>query len=261
MLNSYVKSNDSSGGLSAEQRAGANQKQDKPLIQITNLVKAYGSGIGALFALNNIDLEVYPGEFVAITGKSGAGKTTLINMITGVDRITSGEVWVDEMPLHQMRENQLAKWRGLNMGIIYQSFHLMPSLSLLDNVLLPVDLCGLYRNGDSTRRALQLLTDVELGDHAHKPPSAISGGQQQRVAIARALANDPPIIIADEPTGRLDSVTAETIFQIFLSLQEQGKTILMVTHDRGLAQRASRTLEIVDGEIMDGDKGTKTRIN
>jgi putative ABC transport system ATP-binding protein len=182
-------------------------------------------------------------------------------MVTGVDRVTSGEVWVDEMPLHQMRENQLAKWRGRNMGIIYQSFHLMPSLSLIDNVLLPVDLCGLYRNGDSTKRALQLLSDVELEDHAYKPPSAISGGQQQRVAIARALANDPPIIIADEPTGRLDSVTAETIFQIFLSLQERGKTIMMVTHDRGLAQRASRTLEIADGEIISGGKPTEMRLN
>jgi putative ABC transport system ATP-binding protein len=261
MLNNYEKSDGRSGGLSVEPHAGTNEKQDKPLIRITDLVKAYDSGVGALPALKGLDLEIYPGEFVAITGKSGAGKTTLINMITGVDRVTSGEVWVDEMPLHQMRENQLAKWRGRNMGIIYQSFHLMPSLSLIDNVLLPVDLCGLYRNGDSTKRALQLLNDVELEDHAYKPPSAISGGQQQRVAIARALANDPPMIIADEPTGRLDSVTAETIFQIFLSLQERGKTILMVTHDRGLAQRASRTLEIADGEIISGGKPTEMRLN
>lgn len=261
MLNNYEKSDGRSGGLSVEPHADTNEKQDKPLIRITDLVKAYDSGVGALPALKGLDLEIYPGEFVAITGKSGAGKTTLINMITGVDRVTSGEVWVDEMPLHQMRENQLAKWRGRNMGIIYQSFHLMPSLSLIDNVLLPVDLCGLYRNGDSTKRALQLLNDVELEDHAYKPPSAISGGQQQRVAIARALANDPPMIIADEPTGRLDSVTAETIFQIFLSLQERGKTILMVTHDRGLAQRASRTLEIADGEIISGGKPTEMRLN
>jgi putative ABC transport system ATP-binding protein len=261
MLNNYEKSDARSGGLSVDPHAGTNEKQDKPLIRITDLVKAYDSGVGALPALKGLDLEIYPGEFVAITGKSGAGKTTLINMITGVDRVTSGEVWVDEMPLHQMRENQLAKWRGRNMGIIYQSFHLMPSLSLIDNILLPVDLCGLYQNGDSTKRALQLLNDVELEDHAYKPPSAISGGQQQRVAIARALANDPPMIIADEPTGRLDSVTAETIFQIFLSLQERGKTILMVTHDRGLAQRASRTLEIADGEIISGGKPTEMRLN
>ena len=249
------------GGLSTKASAEKDENQNKPLIRINGLEKVYGSGHGELPALKNIELEVYPGEFLAITGKSGAGKTTLINMITGVDRVTSGEVWVDEMPLHQMHENQLAKWRGRNMGIIYQSFHLMPSLSLIDNILLPVDLCGLYRNGDSKKRALQLLNDVELEDHAHKPPSAISGGQQQRVAIARALANDPPIIIADEPTGRLDSVTAETIFQIFLSLQAQGKTILMVTHDRGLAQRASRTLEIADGEIIGEGKPTEMRLN
>ena len=261
MVNNYVKSNNMAGGLSTKVSAEKDENQNKSLIRITGLEKVYGSGSGEVSALNNVDLEVYPGEFVAITGKSGAGKTTLINMITGVDRVTSGEVWVDEMPLHQMRENQLAKWRGRNMGIIYQSFHLMPSLSLIDNVLLPVDLCGLYRNGDSTKRALQLLSEVELEDHAYKPPSAISGGQQQRVAIARALANDPPIIIADEPTGRLDSVTAETIFQIFLSLQERGKTILMVTHDRGLAQRASRTLEIADGEIISGGKPTEMRLN
>jgi putative ABC transport system ATP-binding protein len=257
MVNNYVKSNNLAGGLNPK----TSDNQNKPLIRITGLEKVYGSGHGELPALKNIDLDVYPGEFLAITGKSGAGKTTLINMVTGVDRMSSGEVWVGDTPLHQMRENQLAKWRGRKMGIIYQSFHLMPSLSLIDNVLLPVDLCGLYRNGESTKRALQLLSNVELEDHAHKPPSAISGGQQQRVAIARALANDPPIIIADEPTGRLDSVTAETIFQIFLSLQEQGKTILMVTHDRDLAQRASRTLEIADGEIVDGEKINKVRLN
>ena len=137
----------------------------------------------------------------------------------------------------------------------------MPSLSLLDNVLLPIDFCGIYRNGASKRRAMELLDQVELKDHAYKPPSAISGGQQQRVAIARALANDPPIIVADEPTGRLDSVTAESIFQIFLELSAQGKTILMVTHDRGLAQRASRTIEIADGRIVSDQKINRAKLN
>ena len=243
MVNNYEKSNGRSGGK------GDEPFQEKPLIRLVDLEKIYNSNSGEPPALKGVGLDIYPGEFVAITGKSGAGKTTLINMITGVDRVTSGEVWVDEKPLHEMRENKLTEWRGRNMGIIYQSFHLMPSLSLLDNILLPIDLCGDFRNGSSSRRAMELLSQVELEDHAYKPPSAISGGQQQRVAIARALANDPPIIIADEPTGRLDSVTAESIFQIFLSLVKQGKTILMVTHDRSLAQRASRTLEIVDGEI------------
>jgi putative ABC transport system ATP-binding protein len=261
MLNNFVKSNGRSGGRSKERSLEVTKKPEQPLIRLTNLVKTYKSAAGELPALNGVDLEIYPGEFVAITGKSGAGKTTLINMITGVDRLTSGEAWVDDMPLHQMRENQLAQWRGRTMGIIYQSFHLMPSLSLLDNILLPIDFCGLYRNGESTRHAMDLLTQVELQDHAYKTPSAISGGQQQRVAIARALANDPPIIIADEPTGRLDSVTAESIFQIFLSLVEQGKTILMVTHDRSLAHRASRTLEIADGEITTSNLSHSERIN
>jgi putative ABC transport system ATP-binding protein len=249
MLNNYEKSNRSSEELQPNSKSISDHPQNQPLIRLSSVVKQYNSSPGGIPALNNIDLEVYPGEFLALTGKSGAGKTTLINMVAGVDQITSGEVWVDGKPLHQMRENQMAQWRGRNMGVIYQSFHLMPSLSLLDNVMLPIDLCGLYRTRDSARRALDLLNQVELQDHAYKLPSAISGGQQQRVAIARALANDPPIIIADEPTGRLDSVTAESIFQIFLKLVEAGKTILMVTHDRSLAKRASRTLDIVDGEI------------
>ncbi len=261
MLNNFVKSNGRSGGWSKERSVQETKKSEQSLIRLTNLVKTYKSAAGELPALNGVNLEIYPGEFVAITGKSGAGKTTLINMITGVDRLTSGEVWVDDMPLHQKGEHQLAQWRGRTMGIIYQSFHLMPNLSLLDNILLPIDFCGLYRNGESTRRAMDLLTQVELQDHAYKPPSAISGGQQQRVAIARALANDPPIIIADEPTGRLDSVTAESIFQIFLSLSEQGKTILMVTHDRSLARRASRTLEIADGEIISSNLSSNERLN
>jgi len=236
-----------------------NKKQ--PIIQLGRIGKSYPSAAGEFIALRDINLDIYPGEFVAITGKSGAGKTTLINMITGVDRLTIGEVFVNGVSVHNMRENRLAPWRGRNMGIIYQSFYLMPTLSLLDNVTLPMDFCGLYRGKQSTAHALDLLNQVELKDHAFKLPSAISGGQQQRVAIARALANDPPIIIADEPTGRLDSVTAEVIFQIFLALQKQGKTILMVTHDHGLAQRASRTLEIADGEIMSSVKVGKRRLN
>lgn len=260
MLNNYVKSNGRTGGFDVRGNQNIKDLKD-PLIRISGLTKVYNSATSPVPALKGIDLEIYPGDFVSITGKSGAGKTTLINMITGVDRITSGEVWVDNMPLHDMRENQLALWRGRNMGIIYQSFHLMPNLSLLDNVMLPIDLCGQYRNSESSRRALELLKQVELEDHARKPPAAISGGQQQRVAIARALANDPPIIIADEPTGRLDSVTAESIFQIFQSLVDQGKTILMVTHDHNLAQRASRTLEIVDGEILSNTQSSKARLN
>jgi putative ABC transport system ATP-binding protein len=224
-----------------------------PLIQLRGLKKRYQTATGEFYALNGIDLDVYPGEFLGIIGKSGAGKTTLINMLTGVDHLTSGEVWMERQPIHLLDENRLAVWRGRNVGIIYQSFYLMPNLTLLQNVTLPMDMCGLYRPGKSEQQALELLQMVELEEHAYKLPSAISGGQQQRVAIARALANDPQIIVADEPTGRLDSVTAETIFQIFSRMVAQGKTILMVTHDHSLARRMTRTLHLVNGSIHSTD--------
>jgi len=227
-----------------------NSDDKSPLIRLVGAIKRYKTAAGEFEALKGIDLQVYPGEFLGIIGKSGAGKSTLINILTGVDHLTSGEVWVDGVPVHSLDENRLATWRGRNIGVIYQSFYLMPTLNLMHNVLLPMDMCGLYRAGRSEQRALELLRMVELEDHARKLPSAISGGQQQRVAIARALANDPAVIIADEPTGRLDSLTAETIFQIFTHLVDQGKTILMVTHDQGLAQRMSRTLHLVDGQIV-----------
>jgi putative ABC transport system ATP-binding protein len=229
--------------------AGPNGNNDQPIIRMRGVVKAYRTVAGEFDALKGIDLDVYSGEFLGIIGKSGAGKTTLINILTGVDHLTAGEVWVDGMPIHKLDENRLATWRGRKIGIIYQSFYLMPTLSLLDNVVLPMDMSGSFRGGKSYQRAAELLRMVELEEHAHKLPSAISGGQQQRVAIARALANDPQLIIADEPTGRLDSVTAETIFQVFTQMVDQGKTILMVTHDQSLAQRMSRTMQLVDGEF------------
>ena len=235
---------------SASQPAALNGADGEPLIRLRGLVKRYQSASGAFDALKDIDLDVYPGEFLGIIGKSGAGKTTLINMLTGIDHVTSGEVWMDGVPVQRLDENRLATWRGKEVGIIYQSFYLMPTLNLVQNVVLPMDVCGMYRPGQSEQRALELLRMVELEGHAYKLPSAISGGQQQRVAIARALANDPAIIVADEPTGRLDSATAETIFQIFTQLVAQGKTILMVTHDNSLAQRMSRTLLLVDGAIQ-----------
>ena len=228
----------------------AGEAQKEPVIRLRGLAKDYKTPAGPFRALKGIDLDVYPEEFLCIRGKSGAGKTTLINMISGVDHPTSGEVWVDGTPVHHLDENQLALWRGRNVGVIYQSFHLMPTLSLLDNVMLPLDLTGRYRPRLSPERALELLREVELEQHASKLPSAISGGQQQRVAIARALANDPTLILADEPTGRLDSVTAEVVFQIFLRLVQGGKTILMVTHDRSLARRATRSVTLQDGAIL-----------
>jgi putative ABC transport system ATP-binding protein len=175
-------------------------------------------------------------------------------MITGVDHLTTGEVIVQAddgaVSVHKLTENDLALWRGRTMGVVYQSFQLLPMLTLVENILLPMDLCGLYQRGESRERAFELLRMVELEEHAFKLPNFISGGQQQRVAIARALANDPPIIVADEPTGSLDSVTADHVFQVFERLVEQGKTIIMVTHDNSLAPRFSRHIYIQDGEII-----------
>jgi putative ABC transport system ATP-binding protein len=233
------------GNLPPEQ-----DRNSQPLLKLRGVVKIYPTATGGFQALKGIDLEVYAGEFVAIIGKSGAGKSTLVNMITGVDRLSAGEVWAGDVPVHQLNENQLARWRGRNVGIIYQSFYLMPTLSLLDNVILPMDMSGSYRGRKSVDWALELLRQVGLEEHAYKLPAAISGGQQQRVAIARALANDAALIVADEPTGRLDSLTAETIYEIFSGLVQAGKTILMVTHDETLARRVSRCLYVADGEII-----------
>lgn len=213
------------------------------------LCKVYSDGGADFTALHDLDLTIYKGELLTVVGKSGAGKTTLINMLSGVDHLTSGEIWFGDTPMHTLSENALVDWRGRSLGMIYQSFYLMPGLNLLNNVLLPVDFAGNYRQRASSEHALELLRRVELERHAYKYPAEISGGQQQRVAIARALANDPPLILADEPTGRLDSTTAEVIFKIFEELAAQGKTVLMVTHDHNFARRSTRTLEIADGRF------------
>lgn len=231
-----------------------------PIIQLRDVVKAYETGEGPFYALQDVNIDIQPGEFLGITGKSGAGKTTLLNMISGVSDLTSGEVLfhgngngspTTATPLHTLNEDKLALWRGQNVGIVYQSFELMPTLNLVENVMLPPDFLGTYRPRVSKTRALELLKLVEIEEHAYKIPAHISGGQKQRVAIARAMINDPAIIIADEPTGNLDTVTAETIFQIFEKLVDQGKTIVMVTHDESLASRFTRRLHIVDGVVGD----------
>ena len=223
------------------------------LIELHKVVKTYSSEAGDFTALRGIDLDIQPGEFLGIVGKSGAGKSTLLNMLTGVDHATSGEVIVraeKEVSVHNMDEDVLALWRGQTMGVVYQSFQLLPMLTLLENVMLPMDLCGLYTPRRSRERAMELLRLVEIEEHAKKLPAFISGGQQQRVAIARALANDPAILVADEPTGSLDSVTADHIFDLFEKLVMAGKTIVMVTHDSGLTPRFSRHLVIADGQIV-----------
>ena len=239
------------------------EQDRKAIIQLRNLSKVYTTGAGNFTALKNITLDINKGEFLGIIGKSGAGKTTLLNMVSGVSEVTSGEVLFyaqdnddhkgnhQAIPVHLMDEDELALWRGRNLGIVYQSFELMPMLDLVNNIMLPQDFLGLYQPNISKERALELLEIVELTEHAYKLPAHTSGGQKQRVAIARALVNDPPVIVADEPTGNLDTVTAETIFQIFEKLVGQGKTVIMVTHDKDLAPRFSRRLHISDGEIVD----------
>jgi len=220
------------------------------LVEIRNVVKAYESEAGTFTALRGVDLTVDARQFVAVIGKSGSGKSTLINMITGIDRPTSGEVWVDGTPVHTLSEGQMAKWRGRRLGIVFQFFQLLPTLSLIENIMLPMDFCNTYPRGERRDRALHLLDQVGLADRADKLPSAISGGQQQRVAIARALANDPPMIVADEPTGNLDSKMAASIFELFDELVRNGKTIVMVTHDNDLAARASRSVFVADGQVV-----------
>lgn len=219
------------------------------IIHLMDIQKSYDVGGNLVPVLKGLDLSVMPGEFVAITGPSGNGKSTLLNMITGIDRPTQGEVIVNGSPVHTMSENQLATWRGENVGIIFQFFQLLPSLSLQQNVIMPMEFAGKYGRKERRERAMHLLEMVELSDQAHKLPGMVSGGQQQRAAIARALANDPPLLIADEPTGNLDSQTAETIFELFEKLVEQGKSMLMVTHDANLAQRIPRIIEIKNGVI------------
>jgi putative ABC transport system ATP-binding protein len=229
------------------------------LVELLDVVKVYATAAGEFTALNRINLQVGKGELVGIVGKSGAGKSTLLNMITGVDHLTSGEVIVHAngapVSIHKMKEDQIALWRGQSLGVVFQSFQLLPMLTLVENIILPIDLCGGFNAKKSRERALELLRLVEIESHADKYPSQISGGQQQRVAIARALANDPPILVADEPTGSLDSVTSAHIFEVFEHLvADQDKTIIMVTHDKSLASSFTRTLEIVDGELKPMDE-------
>jgi putative ABC transport system ATP-binding protein len=224
------------------------------LIEIRQVVKSFSTPVGEFRALNGVDLTVNRGEFVAVLGKSGSGKSTLINMITAIDKPTSGAVLVDGVAIHHLAEGSAARWRGHNVGIIFQFFQLLPLLSCIENVMLPMDFCNTYRAPERWERAWQLLTQVEMTDHAHKLPAEVSGGQQQRVAIARALANDPPILVADEPTGNLDSQTAATVIALFETLVDQGKTVLMVTHDQELARRASHTVVIADGQISHQSK-------
>jgi len=250
LWNLYKSSKNSSEIGRSKRGAQMSSAAHRPLIQLSQVYKTYTSSAGHFTALKGIDLEIGRGEFVAIVGKSGSGKTTLINVLTGIDRPTSGEVLVAGTPVHHLDEGQLATWRGGNLGIVFQFFQLLPTLTVLENVRLPMDFCNRYAPAERERRARQLLALVELDDVADKLPSHLSGGQQQSAAIARALANDPQIIVTDEPTGNLDSRTAEQVFALLKRLAAEGKTVLMVTHDDDLAARAERVVTIKDGEIV-----------
>ncbi len=230
------------------------------LIDLRDVVKTYETGAGDVTVLKDITLQVRTGEFVSVVGPSGSGKSTLLNMITGIDRPTSGEVFVGDQAVHALSENRLARWRGRNAGFIFQFFQLLPTLTILENTMLPMDFCRVYRRHERKEQAMHLLEQVGIADQAHKLPSGLSGGEQQRAAIARALANDPPLVVADEPTGNLDTTTANEVFALFEELVSQGKTLMVVTHDRSLSARTERVIHLLDGRLhRDENNGKWTR--
>ncbi|MEW6241810.1 MAG: ABC transporter ATP-binding protein [Chloroflexota bacterium] len=222
------------------------------LIELRRVSKAYNVAAGKFLALKEVDMQASAGEFVAVVGKSGSGKSTLINMITGIDTPTSGEVFVASTAVHAMDQEQLAIWRGRHVGVVFQFFQLLPTLTVAENVILPMDFCNTFPVNERRERAISLLEKVGIAEQADKLPSDLSGGQQQRAAIARALANDPPLIAADEPTGNLDSHTSDAVMGLFADLAAEGKTVLMVTHERDLTRFFTRSIMLADGAIANG---------
>jgi putative ABC transport system ATP-binding protein len=221
----------------------------EPFIKTRNMVKTYETPAGPLNVLRGIDLELRKGDFVALVGPSGSGKTTFLNMLTGVDKPTAGEVFVDDVDLARASERQLTRWRGRTIGIVFQFFQLLPTLSVLENVMAPMDFCNVHKPEERRDKATLLLERFDVADQADKTPDMLSGGQQQRVAIARALANDPPFVVGDEPTGNLDRMSAAVVFEAFYEMQEQGHTIIVVTHDRQVVRDVPTVLKLQDGLI------------
>jgi putative ABC transport system ATP-binding protein len=220
------------------------------MISLQSVTKTYQTPAGAFSALRGIDLEIKAGEFVAIVGKSGSGKSTLLNMVGGIDHPSSGSVTVGGTAIHGMTENQLASWRGRKVGFVFQFFQLLPTLTAAENVMLPMDFCRTFPPRERRQRALDLLNRVGVAPQADKLPSALSGGEQQRVAIARALANNPPVILADEPTGNLDSATAGAVLELLRKMASEGVTVAIATHERDIAGVIDRTVEVADGVIV-----------
>lgn len=228
----------------------AGSREEAPLIILNQVYKSYETPSGTFTALRDVRLKVKRGDFVSVIGKSGSGKSTLVNMITGIDSPTSGEIYVASAAVHSLNQEQLAVWRGKNIGVVFQFFQLLPTLTVVENVMLPMDFCHTYPARERRERALACLARLGISDQADKLPVNLSGGQQQRAAIARALANDPPIIVADEPTGNLDSRTSEDVMLFFKELAAAGKTVVMVTHERDLSRYFTRTITLEDGFVI-----------
>jgi putative ABC transport system ATP-binding protein len=227
-----------------------NLAQNKTLIELTDVTKSFTLASGTFQALKNVSLQIPKGQLIAITGKSGSGKSTLLNIIAGIDKPTQGSVAMNGVHVEKLSESALATWRGKNIGVVFQFFQLLPTLTILENVMLPMDFCNSYPKRERRERALALLEQVNIKEQADKLPSTLSGGQQQRAAIARALANDPPVIIADEPTGNLDSQTATSIFELFAALTRSGKTVIIVTHEKDFSSYFENVIAIADGVIV-----------
>lgn len=220
------------------------------MISLRGVTKAYATPAGAFSALHNIDLEIGKGEFIALMGKSGSGKSTLLNMLGGIDSPSSGSVTISGSAIQGFNQDQLSTWRGRNVGFVFQFFQLLPTLTVAENIMLPMDFCRTFPASQRRKRALDLLDRVGVVEQADKLPSSLSGGQQQRVAIGRALANEPPVILADEPTGNLDSVTAGEVLNLFRSMANSGVTVVIATHDRDIARVSDRTIELADGNLL-----------
>jgi putative ABC transport system ATP-binding protein len=242
-------------GLITKNQVMAMPIAKKPLIELKKVSKAYDVAAGKFLALKEVDMQANAGEFVAVVGKSGSGKSTLINMITGIDTPTSGEVFVASTPVHALDQEQLAVWRGRNVGVVFQFFQLLPTLTVAENIILPMNFCNTFPVTERRARAIALLEKVGIAEQADKLPADLSGGQQQRAAIARALANDPPLIVADEPTGNLDSATSDAVMKLFADLAAEGKTVLMVTHERDLSRFFTRSIALADGMIVSRANG------
>jgi putative ABC transport system ATP-binding protein len=226
------------------------QQQNQNLIELSHVTKSFPLASGTFQALKNVCLTIRKGQLVAVTGKSGSGKSTLLNIIAGIDKPSEGSVSINGIHVGKLSESELASWRGKNVGVVFQFFQLLPTLTVLENVMLPMDFCNSYPKKERRERALSLLGQVDIKEQADKLPSALSGGQQQRVAVARALANDPPLIIADEPTGNLDSQTATSIFELFAGLTRSGKTVVIVTHEKDFSSYFENVIDIADGVIV-----------